>query len=157
MPDPIRAEMFRSLVRRAGGIEAAISVIESATGHAPSKSTVSEVRNGKAMLPAEWAEAMENHTGTFPFYNMRRRELEARAEEGASSPLDLTSAAAKEGGEALAWGMKAIASGKAGDHARAAVEAREAESSYSDLARHFEGARDDMSPVPTPLSERRAS
>lgn len=138
MADRLRAEMFRALIARTGGFDAACAAIEAATGEAPHRSTVSQVQNGNAMVPGHWVEILENASGYFPFFNMRRRELEQRAEDGASSPLDLSSAAAKEGGEAISWGLKAIASGKAGDAARAAVEHREAADAHTRCANHFE-------------------
>lgn len=75
------AHMFKSLVRQAGGVEAASAAIEAAVGHSVSIGTVSKISNGHAEVPISWAYALEDATGNFCFDAYRGRVVASHEAE----------------------------------------------------------------------------
>ena len=77
MPDRLLAHMFRELVARSGGVDAAAAAIEASTGEPVSRGTISKIQNGNAEVPLAWAWALEDHTGNLCFDRYRNRKVEA--------------------------------------------------------------------------------
>lgn len=63
--DPIQAHLFRGLVARVGGVEAAAAILEEAYG-AASKGTVSKMTSGQAQVTLAAAQALEDALGIYP-------------------------------------------------------------------------------------------
>ncbi len=63
--DPILAHLFRGLVARLGGVEAATAILEEAYG-AASKGTVSKMTSGQAQVTLAAAQALEDALGVYP-------------------------------------------------------------------------------------------
>ena len=147
MKRAVAAQMFDSLVKEAGGKDAAAATIEAAVGHSISIGTLTKIKNGDAEVPLLWAWALMDATSNrcFDRYRTRTKEL---APDG--DPYELIGETAKEHGEALAWGIKAVQSGDIGHHARAAVEHREAASKHSQAAEHHEARANSSNLVTVP-------
>lgn len=64
-PDPILAHLFRGLVARVGGVDAATAILEEAYG-AASKGTVSKMTSGQAHVTLAAAQALEDALGLYP-------------------------------------------------------------------------------------------
>ena len=91
MCNPALAAVFKGLVKQVGGTEAARAVIEASVGHTVSKGTISQVQNGNASVPLEWAWALEDAAGIRPFYRLRAQLIEEHdlKEENTYSHLDI--------------------------------------------------------------------
>ena len=141
MTNRILAAMFGSLVKEAGGLVAASYGIEAQTGHRPSVSTLSQIVNGHANVPIEWAWALEDVTGLTPFTDYR---ITNRATTPAEriDPLAATGSASKEHGEAIEWSLKAAGSTNGQHWARAATEHREAAEAHEKAAQACEAQSD---------------
>lgn len=63
--DPILAHLFRGLVARLGGVDAATAILEEAYG-AASKGTVSKMTSGQAHVTLAAAQALEDALGVYP-------------------------------------------------------------------------------------------
>lgn len=63
--DPILAHLFRGLVARLGGVDAATAILEEAYG-AASKGTVSKMTSGQAQVTLAAAQALEDALGVYP-------------------------------------------------------------------------------------------
>lgn len=141
----VAAQMFDSLVRQAGGKEAAAATIEAAVGHSISIGTLSKIKNGDAEVPLLYAWALMDATGNACFDRFRARTK--CAEPSDTDPYSLIGETAKEHGEAVSWGVKAVQSSDAGDHARAAVEHREAAAKHIEAAESHEACADNTVPM----------
>ena len=118
--------MFRSLVSQVGGVDAACAAIEAAEGEAPARGTISKIQSGLLSVPLDWAHALEDASGNYAFTNHRVRQLEGESSPPGDCLYVLSGQASKESGEAISAGLRAVQSCDAGDHAKAAVEHREA-------------------------------
>lgn len=88
--DQIRTRIFRGLVERAGGVDAAAAILEEAYG-AASKGTVSRMTSGHAAVTVAAVRALEDTLGVYPI----TIRLFERINAGASGPCDLRAMAAR--------------------------------------------------------------
>lgn len=125
MCDALFASMFRRLVKKAGGVDAAASAISALVGHEVSKGTISKVQNGLAEVPMLYVHALEDATGDYRFTKMRLKEIEERIGSTSGKSLALhAGAVSKEAGEAVNALITASETGcpKAVDEARLELE-----------------------------------
>lgn len=81
MSHELFAHMFKSLVDRVGGVEAAAAAISASVGHAVSIGTVSKICNRNAEVPLAWAYALQDATGNHCFDTYRSSVTARRASE----------------------------------------------------------------------------
>ncbi len=131
MQPKIAAQMFKNLVKEAGGKEAAAAAITSAVGNSISIGSLTKIEQGDASVPLLWAWALQDATGNYCF-DAYRVQVRPDAVEGCAYAL--TGEVAKEHGEAIEAGLKAARSSSDEHWSRAAVEYREAAQKHTDMA-----------------------
>lgn len=88
--DVIRTRIFRGLVERVGGVDAAAAILEEAYG-ACSKGTVSRMATGQAAITVAAARALEDTLGVYPITIRLFERIGARP----GKPCDLRAMAAR--------------------------------------------------------------
>ncbi|MFY0661355.1 MAG: hypothetical protein JXR15_12745 [Shimia sp.] len=126
MSDLLYANMFRRLVSKTGGVEAACATVSALLGHEISKGTISRIQNGFAAVPMLYVYALEDATGDYRFTKLRAKEVEDRvaAKEG-QSITRLAGEVGKEAGEAVNALILAAETGDPKSMAEARVEVEE--------------------------------
>ncbi|WP_226562178.1 hypothetical protein [Salipiger thiooxidans] len=131
MQPKVAAQMFRNLVKEAGGKEAAAATISSAVSHSISPGSLTRIENGNAEVPLLWVWALMDATGN-PCFDTYRGQT--RVQSAQSCPYQLIGEVAKEHGEAIEWGLKAARSSNAENWSRAAVEHKEAADKHLEMS-----------------------
>ncbi|MCA0947377.1 hypothetical protein LCM08_20835 [Salipiger pacificus] len=130
MQPKVAAQMFKNLVKEAGGKEAAAATIASAVGHSISAGSLSRIENGNAEVPLLWAWALMDATRNACFDSYR---AQTREQGGELCPYTLIGEISKEHGEAVEAGLRAARSSSLEDWSRAAVEHQEASDKHLEM------------------------
>ena len=99
--DLIRARLFRGLVDRAGGVEAAAAILEEAYG-ACSKGTLSKMASGQARITVDAVRALEDSVGAFPITRRLFERIEAAPGRTACDLRALAARLSRGSGETVA-------------------------------------------------------
>ena len=138
---------MRTLVSMCGGVDAAAQQIAERSGTGPQKGTVSKKMNGQYDWTVADVLALEDGMGRYPVSKILAARLPSEDSATAMDLMNGLAAAAKESGEAQAALLKAIASGKPDDMAKAAVEWREAVAAFQQMMPAFD-ADTTSAPIP---------